>query len=305
MAMLNRRSLLTGAALAGGAMVLPRVAQAQKVASVGTRDVLVISDGAFAVPPGMNSRDVPPHEVEALFKAENFSPTGRNVLNVTLIKDGDDYTLLDAGAGERFLEGSGKLSDNLDAAGIDRSKIRKVFFTHAHPDHLWGAVDSMDDSSFPNASFHISEAEFDFWSHPDVYSRLPEDRKAFAAGSQRVFKTLGDKLQRFKPRQEIAPGLIAMESPGHTPGHVHFVIFTRGSALVVLGDAITHPVISFRKPEWINSVDYDPAQAGATRKKLLDEFARDQLPFIGYHLPVPGLGRAEVKDGAFRFVAGA
>lgn len=304
MSLMTRRTALAGAAAIGAAVALPARAQAQTIASIGGRDVLVISDGAFAIP-GSPARDVPQAEVEALFKAENFTPTGRNVLNVTLIKDADGYTLLDAGAGERFLEGSGKLADNLDAAGIDRAKIKRVFFTHAHPDHLWGAVDSMDDSAFPNAIFGMAEAEYNFWMGADVFSKLPEDRKSFGAGAQRVVKTLGDKISTFKTRQEIAPGLMAMDSPGHTPGHVHFVIFARNEALVVLGDSITHPVLSFRKPEWQSGNDMDGAQGAATRKKLLDELAKDKIPFIGYHLPSPGLGRAEVKDGAFRFLAGA
>lgn len=302
--MITRRAAVAGAIATGTVLTVPGPATAQSIASIGGRDVQVISDGAFAIPDAA-VRDVAPAEVDALFKSENFTPTGRNVLNVTIIKDADGYTLLDAGAGERFLEGSGKLADNLDAAGIDRSKIRRVFFTHAHPDHLWGAVDSMDDSAFPNAIFGMAETEYNFWMSADVFSKLPDDRKSFGAGAQRVLKTLGDKISTFKTRQEIAPGLMAMDSPGHTPGHVHFVIFARNQALVVLGDALTHPVLSFRKPEWPSGNDMDGAQGAATRKTLLDELARDKIPFIGYHLPSPGLGRAEVKDGTFRFVAGA
>lgn len=302
--MITRRAAVAGAIATGTVLTVPGPATAQSIASIGGRDVQVISDGAFAVADAA-VRDVAPAEVDGLFKSENFTPTGRNVLNVTIIKDADGYTLLDAGAGERFLEGSGKLADNLDAAGIDRSKIRRVFFTHAHPDHLWGAVDSMDDSAFPNAIFGMAETEYNFWMSADVFSKLPDDRKSFGAGAQRVLKTLGDKISTFKTRQEIAPGLMAMDSPGHTPGHVHFVIFARNQALVVLGDALTHPVLSFRKPEWPSGNDMDGAQGAATRKKLLDELARDKIPFIGYHLPSPGLGRAEVKDGTFRFVAGA
>lgn len=302
--MITRRAAVAGAIATGTVLTVPGPATAQSIASIGGRDVQVISDGAFAVADAA-VRDVAPAEVDGLFKSENFTPTGRNVLNVTIIKDADGYTLLDAGAGERFLEGSGKLADNLDAAGIDRSKIRRVFFTHAHPDHLWGAVDSMDDSAFPNAIFGMAETEYNFWMSADVFSKLPDDRKSFGAGAQRVLKTLGDKISTFKTRQEIAPGLMAMDSPGHTPGHVHFVIFARNQALVVLGDALTHPVLSFRKPEWPSGNDMDGAQGAATRKTLLDELARDKIPFIGYHLPSPGLGRAEVKDGTFRFVAGA
>jgi len=36
---------------------------------------------------------------------------------------------------------------------------------------------------------------------------------------------------------------------------------------------------------------------------LLDRLAADRGRLIGFHLPFPGLGRVERKDGAYRFVA--
>jgi len=241
-----------------------------------------------------------------VLKAEGL-PTNevRNVLNVTAIKDGADWTLLDCGSGDKFLPGSGKLLENLEAAGIARTAVKSVILTHAHPDHLWGAVDSFDDEAFPNATFHISEVEWAFWTDPDVMKKVPEDRQMFAAGAQRVLKVIGEKSKRFKPGQEVAPGIMAVDSSGHTAGHVSLVVSGGGSSLVVLGDALTNAAISFRHPGWLSGSDADADQGAATRKKLLDWLAKDKLPFIGYHLPAPGLGRAEAKDGAYRFIAGA
>jgi hypothetical protein len=39
-----------------------------------------------------------------------------------------------------------------------------------------------------------------------------------------------------------------------------------------------------------------------TRKKLLDRLATDRSRLIGFHLPYPGHGMVERKDGAYRFV---
>jgi glyoxylase-like metal-dependent hydrolase (beta-lactamase superfamily II) len=58
---------------------------------------------------------------------------------------------------------AGKLWDNLKAAGIDKSSITKVVFTHGHPDHLWGAVDELDDPMLPNAKIYVAAEEWDFW----------------------------------------------------------------------------------------------------------------------------------------------
>jgi hypothetical protein len=45
-----------------------------------------------------------------------------------------------------------------------------------------------------------------------------------------------------------------------------------------------------------------PDQAAATRRQLLDRLAADRMALIGFHLPYPGVGTVERKDGGYRFV---
>ena len=179
-----------------------------------------------------------------------------------------------------------------------------MIFTHAHPDHLWGAVDSFGDIAFPEATFLISEAEAAFWTAPDAAKSLPEDRQMFAAGAARVLKEIEARVQRFKPGSEVAPGIVALDTAGHSPGHCSFAISGGGQSLIVLGDALTNAAISFRYPDWRTGGDQDGEKGAATRKRLLDQLATDKLPFTGYHLPEPGLGRAEKAGSAYRFVKG-
>lgn len=281
-------------------------ARAVEIARFGSRIVHSVSDGGFSLPQSMLARGVPPEDVRALLQSEGLPVEGASsVLNVTLIQDGAGWTIIDCGAGGNFLAGSGKLAANLEAAGIAKEAVKHVLFTHAHPDHLWGTIDEFDSDLFPNARYAISEAEWSYWSAPDVYSKLPEDRHAFAAGAQRIFKAIAEKTTRFKPGQELVPGIIAVDTAGHTPGHVSFVVSGNGGSLMVLGDALTHRAVSFRRPDWPSGADSDAVQGAATRRKLLDQLVADKLPFIGYHLPTPGLGRAEKDGTAYRFVAGA
>lgn len=301
---ISRRALI-GAGVGIAALGVAGPLRAVEVARLGTRSVHVISDGGFAMPASSMSRGVPAEEVAALLQAEGM-PLGEatSVLNVTLVKDGASWTIIDAGSGANFLPGSGKLAANLEAAGIDKDAVSRVIFTHAHPDHLWGALDDFDTDLFPNAAYQISEAEWAFWTAPDVYTKLPEDRHMFAAGAQRIFKAIGEKTTRFKPGQEVAPGVVAVDTPGHTPGHCSFEVGSSAGSVMVLGDALTHAAISFRKPEWKSGADTDADMGAATRRKLLDRLAADKLAFIGYHLPSPGLGRAEKDGAAYRFVKG-
>ena len=82
------------------------------------------------------------------------------------------------------------------------------------------------------------------------------------------------------------------DTAAHTQGHVSLEL---ASGLMVLGDALTHPIISFRHPDWRPAADHEPDRAIATRKKLLDRLSAEKLRVIGYHLPYPGTGGVERK----------
>jgi glyoxylase-like metal-dependent hydrolase (beta-lactamase superfamily II) len=294
--MLTRRLFVTA-----GACALATPALAQVVATLGSGEetLTVLSDGSFELPLSMLARDIPQAELAA--EAKQSGPT-RSVLNVTCLKRGKDVVLFDCGSGTNFLAGSGKLGESLKTAGIEPDAVTHVLFTHLHPDHFWGALDEFDSPLFPNARWLVAAPEIGFWSDPKVYAGLPEDRHAFAAGAQRIAKELGDKLERVEPGREWLPGIEAVATPGHTPGHVSFAFKTAGSPVMVLGDALTHPLISFARPDWRPAADHDADLAVATRRKLLDRLAQEKGQIIGYHLP-GAVGRVERQGTAYRFVA--
>jgi hypothetical protein len=48
--------------------------------------------------------------------------------------------------------------------------------------------------------------------------------------------------------------------------------------------------------------DMDKPAAAATRRRILDMIAADKLPFIGYHMPWPGVGYVETAGDGFAYV---
>jgi len=205
------------------------------------------------------------------------------------------------GSGDRFMPTAGKLWDNLKAAGVDKRKITKVIYTHGHPDHLWGTVDELDDLTLPDATFYVAGAERDFWTGENATRGLPAERAGFVTGARRNYSAIKDRMTTFKPDDEIVTGLRIVSTPGHTQGHVSLDL-AGGDGLIVGGDALTHPLISFRHPEWRPTADHVPDQAAATRRSLLDRLAATHSKLIGFHLPWPGIGVVERKDNAYRFV---
>src|SRR5262245_49421235 len=205
------------------------------------------------------------------------------------------------GSGDRFMPTAGKLWGNLKTAGIDKAKIPKVIFTHGHPDHLWGAVDELDDLVTPDAAFYVGAAEWDFWSGENATRGLPAERAGFVTGARRNYAAIKGRVKTVKGGDEVVSGLRVVDTPGHTQGHLALEI-AGADVLIVGGDALIDAVIYFRHPEWRYGGDHMPDQAVATRRKLLDRLAADHSKLIGFHLPYPGVGTVERKDGAYRFV---
>lgn len=294
--MLTRRLLL-----AAGAASFAAPALSQTVTALGSEAerVTVLSDGGFEMPLSTLARDVPAAEIIA--QAGTSDPF-RTPLNVTCLRRGKDLILFDSGSGANFLPGSGRLQESLRAAGIEPEAVTHVLFTHLHPDHFWGALDEFDSPLFPNARWLAAAREIDFWTGAKAYDHLPADRHAFAAGAQRVAKGLADRLERMEAGREWLPGIAAVETAGHTPGHVSFEFRLGRSPVMVLGDALTHPRISFAHPDWRPVSDQDADLAVATRRRLLDKLSQDGTQVIGYHLP-GATGRVERQGTAYRFVS--
>lgn len=299
----SRRDLLTlgGAAVAVGVTRMP--AWAASHTSLGAARIDVLSDGHLTLPGSFLFEGLPENELAAILArydlaADDVQPP----CNLTLYRDGERTVLFDVGSGSNFMPSAGKVQGALDALDVDVSEVTDVVFTHAHPDHLWGVLDDFDDPLFSEATYHIGKTEWDYWMDPATVDTIGDARQAFAAGAMRNLKAIEDGVVRFDAGAEILPGIAARATYGHTPGHTSFEIRSGSQSALVVGDAIGNHHIAFERPEWEVNSDQDESQGAATRKALLDQLANEKMKLIGYHLPYPGIGFAEAKDGAYRFV---
>lgn len=299
----SRRTILATAATTLATHALPAFAAAPYAFKHGAFELTVVSDGHLVLPVSFLAPDAPSAERDALLKAAGQTAEQYNSpTNVALVRTARDLILIDMGSGDRFMPTAGKLWANLKAAGIDKSKITRVILTHGHPDHLWGAVDELDELVVSDAEFFVAGAEWDFWHGNNATRGLPAERAGFVTGARRNYAAIKDKVKMVKAGDEIVTGLRIIGTPGHTQGHVSLELGA-GEGLIVGGDALTHPLISFQHPAWKPTADHVPDQAAATRRKLLDRLATDRSKLIGFHLPYPGIGFVERKDGAYRFVS--
>jgi glyoxylase-like metal-dependent hydrolase (beta-lactamase superfamily II) len=304
---ITRRALLQSAAAAAAcALGGPALAQgpAHHRFSLGAREIVVLSDGHLVVPTDVLAANTPRAELASFLAARAVGPGRVHFhINVALVKTGSDYLLIDAGCGGTWEPTAGKLADSLEVAGISPEEIGTVVLTHAHPDHLWGLIDDLDNSlRYPRAHYLVAARELDFWTLGEA-AKLSGPIEGIAAGARRVFKAIAARTTGIQPGHEIAPGIVAIDTAGHTPGHISLLIASGSQQLLVTADAIQNAHVSLAHPDWQPRADMDGAKAAISRRRLLDMAATDRLDVLCYHIPFPGLGRIERNGPAFRWVA--
>jgi glyoxylase-like metal-dependent hydrolase (beta-lactamase superfamily II) len=161
--------------------------------------------------------------------------------------------------------------------------------THLHLDHFFGLMAKDTNApTFPNAQIHIPATEYAYWTNPTTKG-APADRiRAVFPGWKNIRQFEGDV--------EVVPGIRAVNSNGHTPGHTSYHVASGGQQLMVLGDPTNVRALNMTNPGWHLVFDVDPNLAETNRHKLLDRVVADKVVATGYHWGAPGAGTVE-KDG--------
>ena len=236
---LTRRHLLAGAAGIATAPLLPSVSaqaaapMAEKQApsfyryKVGDVQVNAIFDGSltFDLNDGFVLNAKKDEVNAALDKA--FLPQDKMTLLFTplAINIGGKTVVIDTGMGGASLTASkgqnGQFVTNLVAAGIDPKSVDMVVISHFHGDHINGLLNADNTLAFPNAEVMVPAVEWKYFMDDGEMSRAPEGRmQTVFKNARRVLETgLKKKATPYEWGKEVVPGLLAVETIGHTPGH--------------------------------------------------------------------------------------
>jgi glyoxylase-like metal-dependent hydrolase (beta-lactamase superfamily II) len=250
-----------------------------KRTTVGNVDIIALVDSTAAYPvagaypqAGSDATDRYRRHLDA---------EGRVVLNFGcfLLRDGATTVLVDTGWGP---EHDGRLIAELAEAGVAPRDIDLVIFTHLHGDHTgWNVDRASGRPLFSAARYLVPRADWDHYSQQDPPSAsftrdvLPLE----AAGCVDLIE--GDHV--------ISPALIAVPTPGHTPGHTSIAITSGGEYGFILGDVVISP-IDVEDPNVQNGFDWHHGVARTTRVSTLDRLIASGATVGASHLPAPGLG---------------
>jgi glyoxylase-like metal-dependent hydrolase (beta-lactamase superfamily II) len=274
---------------------------------VGEIDVLVVSDGVLPLPTAMLAHNAEPTARAAWLDHMFLPPDAFDwALNAVVVRSGAQTVLIDAGLGfdpDLNLPRAGQLIKRLEGAGIDLGSVTDVVLTHMHMDHIGGLiVDGVKDRLRPDLRIHVAAAEVAFWESPDFsHTNMPAGfPDALRSAAKRFMKEYREHLHPFDEEYEVAPGVVAYRTGGHTPGHSVVRLASRGEALTFAGDAVF--AVGFDQPDWHNGFEHDPEEAARVRVRLLRELAETGEMLVATHLPFPSVGRVAVEGDAFRWV---
>jgi glyoxylase-like metal-dependent hydrolase (beta-lactamase superfamily II) len=259
----------------------------------------MLCDGIFELPLASIAINADPNERKAYFNARHMTADAFPLqVNPVLIEAGEKRILVDTGMGPGQSPTAGRLARSLKHAGVAPEEIDIIVLTHCHGDHVGG----LEDNEFPLAQVAISETELKLWNSPDSMSKLPDWAAPGVPALQKTFASVGDRLHPIKDGAELASGVVALDTSGHTEGHISLLVGSGDKQLLITGDAIPSILIAFDRPEWQIKWDHDPAKGAQTRRALLDRAAQDRLLVVGYHYPFPGVGHIAKEGTGFRWL---
>jgi glyoxylase-like metal-dependent hydrolase (beta-lactamase superfamily II) len=265
-------------------LVLMRIVRAGKLSvelELGASRVIMLMDGQTTMPlDALRGPDGAALGEADLLGADLKDGALRLPVRAFLVRGPGGCLLIDTGAGRAWHKGLGQLGAAMAEAGTGAQEVTVIALTHTHVDHVSGLIAEDGGLAFPNAT--------------RIYIAT-EEIAAF-----RALPRMGAAVMRLMPlEQGDGPifGVTAINAPGHSPGHMAFLVDGR---LLIWGDLV-HNALQFARPGIGWKYDDDPAQARASRLALMEQAVEAGWLVAGAHLAGPGIGRIERAGAGYAF----
>jgi glyoxylase-like metal-dependent hydrolase (beta-lactamase superfamily II) len=177
-----------------------------------------------------------------------------------------------------------ELSAALSTAGLSVGDVQDIVFTHHHGDHVDGVAHL---TSGGRATMHMHAAELAFAAQP--FSRLMRGvlRQPLPGGfSPKPFELEGPAFGAFERSRPLSRDgrIVAVPTPGHTPGHVSVVCVEDDGRHVMLAGDVTDTLeqLHARRPDAIGP---DPGAHRATLERIFAHCEKHPTVYLPSHDP--------------------
>lgn len=213
--------------------------------------------------------------------------------NCYCIEANGQRILVDCGVGvgpyPRYANLRGEMLASLAASGRESADFDIVFLTHAHPDHVgWAYDEEHHQPRFPKARYLLSRKD---WDHFGGRETIPPYFRRFLQPLQDA-----GVLELLDGETEFAPGITALETPGHTPGHMSLLAQSKGKGFIIAGDVLNSPMF-ITEPERHFGSDADQLLGIRTRIDLVSRIETEGWKVAAEHFPEPGWGEIVRIEG--------
>jgi glyoxylase-like metal-dependent hydrolase (beta-lactamase superfamily II) len=264
-----------------------RLADQSAVRQLRLDDVILtyVVDGAMAVSPDWFFPAIPAQywadQPDTLNSQRQLAMSTGGLL----VQRANHTLMIDAGMGELSVKSAphmvdcGEFVNVLKALGVSPDDVDTLVFTHLHLDHVgWAFVPAADGSrtkTFPNANYIVSDLEW----QPFVRGERPVG----APPHDTFVEPLTGVRHLIDDGDGVAPGVMAIVTPGHSAGHTSYVVTSAtGRRLVAFGD-VFHTPTQLAHPDWASAPDTDAVGALEARARIVDELTRPNTFGFGVH----------------------
>jgi glyoxylase-like metal-dependent hydrolase (beta-lactamase superfamily II) len=237
--------------------------------------------------------------------AENRIPLHMRSL---LLSGPDRLILVDVGVGDLF-EGTkhediyavdreyATLEESLSEEGYTPADVTDVILTHLHFDHSGGSTRQDGDEravTFPNATYHVQRAHWEWATHPN-----PKEKGSFI---QKAFKPIesAGQLHLVDGPGTLLPSISVNLVHGHTEAQQIVTISDDKTTLVYVADLL--PTSHHLSPAWTMAYDIRPLQTIEEKAEFLQQAVDEEWDLFFEHDPYVSVASLEREDWGIQVV---